>query len=312
MGGSGKRKGSKQPPRYEELGLLGEDLRCLREAAGKTLSEVFGGKKTGYASRIENGHEQPTEKYLENWISLAPQSERPAIRERLKDKLAKAVAAKGRLKSRLKAQTPRSSPLRSFPRQTVRHTVQKHEVLHRLTGRSKTEMIVNRSIRAEVDDLKSIRAVFRHAADPQAVEIHALGGCRVENVHLSTNGKVVATLRLPRSLTRGERHSLSYRVSINTTAPSTPWATTIADMNELVEDVSIRVQFDDEELPVRAWWFVTENYWRLPGEPSPETELDIADGYVEMRFQNTRPDRHYTVAWLWAGDSVENKTITEF
>lgn len=182
------------------------------------------------------------------------------------------------------------------------YTIEDMEMLALFQGRVKSRIVISRTIRAEADNLRFVDILFRNATDPNAkIQLEAYARCMIEDFQQTHDGTVKAKLRLPRALNRGDRHSYIYHISVDTDVPSRPWVTTVEGTSVKFERARLCVQFDPEELPVRAWALEGTTYFTLSGGATSETGLEIDElGYVEVQFDKLQSGLHYSLAWHWA------------
>ncbi|GHF96468.1 MULTISPECIES: hypothetical protein [Amycolatopsis] len=152
------------------------------------------------------------------------------------------------------------------------------------------------------------------ADDPSNIPVRPLWNCRLEDpVRSRTGESLVTKLRFPRPLLRNESHFFVSEAIDDHITEERRWVNVEIDHHGIapgrllhghipVSGLTIRIRFDDAELPDACWWYAEQSErQRLTPPPRDDPRrLQIIDGNVEHTFtERCHPRDNYGVAFSW-------------
>jgi hypothetical protein len=186
-----------------------------------------------------------------------------------------------------------------------------------MRGRFVHRRITERLITAQEDGVAfyTARALPENTDETVSVPVRAIWGCRAERLPSSPGKPILTRLHFPVALQRGQRHYFSSEAMAGDLATSERLAINveidhhgIAPGKRLhdtvpVSGLTIRVKFDEDDVPEACWWYaeVTERErYERPG-PGDDHWLAISpQGMVEHTFSEPcQPLANYGVAFSW-------------
>ena len=193
------------------------------------------------------------------------------------------------------------SPPRSLP-----ISFDRTDVLYRFSGRRGVQSISYRWLTAH-GAVNHYDAVGWYYNEPDApVEITPLANCvRKEPLVDLPEGGRLARLEFTRVLDPGDRYFFAYITAFNSDQPCRP--TILYEVRGLsMKSLTIRIQFDAAECPVRVWYFdvgMQGEGHKVPLDGAAEI-LEVApNGYVDHEFPQCERGRKYGIRWLWENPS---------
>nr|WP_225956154.1 hypothetical protein [Amycolatopsis lexingtonensis] len=150
--------------------------------------------------------------------------------------------------------------------------------------------------------------------DPSNIPVRPLWNCRLDDPVLSRSGETLITkLRFPRPLLRGESHLFASEAIDDHITEERRWVNVEVDHHGIapgqlvhghvpVSGLTIRIRFDEAELPTACWWYAeqTERQRLTPPRQGDPRWLSIVDGNVEHTFTDRcHPRENYGVSFLW-------------
>lgn len=186
-----------------------------------------------------------------------------------------------------------------------------------MRGRFVHRRITERLITAQEDGVAfyAARALPENANETVGVPVRAIWGCRAERVPSSPGKPILTLLRFPAALQRGQRHYFSSEAMAGDLAKTERLAINVEiDHHGIAagkrlhgamptSGLTIRVRFDEDDLPDACWWYADvaerERYER-PG-PGDDRCLTISSqGMVEHTFtEPCQPLANYGVSFGW-------------
>lgn len=186
-----------------------------------------------------------------------------------------------------------------------------------MKGRAVHRRITERLVTARVDDVgsylaSSIAGWHGNIAD---VPVRALWGCRVEAPTTTRSGDPVLTkLVFPRTLRRDEKHYFASEAIDENLEQDRLWINVEVDHHGIAEGrllhgcvpvggLTIRIRFDDAELPEACWWYAeqTERERRTrPPDGDPHLLPVVAQGVRQTFTEKCYPRENYGVSILWS------------
>ncbi|MGW6281118.1 hypothetical protein [Kribbella sp. NPDC055071] len=180
--------------------------------------------------------------------------------------------------------------------------------------------ITERLITAQTDDLDGYvaRALASSVGDPPELSVRPLWGCTVEPASpVQARSTVVVRLKFAHPLARGEKYFFSSEaIDEHLTAPPRIAVNVEVDHHGIapgmrlgghipVGGLTIRIRFDESELPEACWWYA-EATDRERREQPPEGDphlLDVVGGAVEHTFADKcHPRESYGVSIMWTAE----------
>ncbi|MEV4052514.1 hypothetical protein AB0J55_15135 [Amycolatopsis sp. NPDC049688] len=183
---------------------------------------------------------------------------------------------------------------------------------HKTAYRRITERLV--TAREDGVDGYFARALTGWSDHPSNIPVRPLWNCRLDDPVLSRTGESLVTkLRFPRPLLRNESHFFVSEAIDDHITEERRWVNVEVDHHGIapgrllhghvpVSGLTIRIRFDDAELPAACWWYAeqTERQRLTPPPRGDPRRLPIADGNVEHTFTGRcHPRDNYGVAFSW-------------
>lgn len=186
-----------------------------------------------------------------------------------------------------------------------------------MTGRFVHRRITERLITAQDDHVGYYvaRALPENDDASTAVPVKAIWGCKAERVPSSRGEPILTRLWFPKELMRGQTHYFSSEAMAGDVVGSDRLAIDVeVDHHGIApgrrtnsiptSGLTIRVRFDETELPEAAWWYadVAERERYVRPEPGDHRWLSMTShGTVEYTFSEPcQPLAHYGVAFRWS------------
>lgn len=182
-----------------------------------------------------------------------------------------------------------------------------------MEGRALRRRLTERLVIAQEDDVAFYTSRASPAAEAQ-VAVNPLWGCRAEAL-ASTGGEPVLTkLWFPVPLRRGQMHWFSSEVVDSNPAGARRWINVEVDHHGIdagrrqhdellpVAGLTIRIVFDEEQLPEACWWYaeVAERERYIRPATAEGRDLPIVGRCVEHTFANVcEPRENYGVSISW-------------
>jgi hypothetical protein len=191
-----------------------------------------------------------------------------------------------------------------------------------MKGRFVQRRITERLITAREDDVRfyTARALPEMDDASASVPVRALWGCKAERVPSAPGEPILTRLWFPHALRRGERHFFaSEAIAGNLDTPRRAINVEvdhhgIAPGRRLhdsmpISGLTIRIIFDEEELPEAVWFYanVTERErYQRPSVEGDDRWLTLSPhGHAEHTFVTAcQPLANYGVAIAWPGSSA--------
>jgi hypothetical protein len=186
-----------------------------------------------------------------------------------------------------------------------------------MRGRFVHRRITERLITAQEDGVAfyTARALPESTDETISAPVRAIWGCRAERLRSSPGKPILTRLHFPTPLQQGQRHFFSSeamadglvkteRSAINVEIDHHGVAPGKRLHNAVpVSGLTIRVRFDEDDIPEACWWYadVTERErYERPG-PGDDRELAISpQGMVEHTFSEPcQPLANYGLAFAW-------------
>lgn len=185
-----------------------------------------------------------------------------------------------------------------------------------MRGRFVHRRITERVITAQRDGVEyyTARALPENDDASTAIPVRAIWGCTAERVPSSRGEPILTRLWFPSPLERGQRHYFSSEAIVGDIVGSARLAINVEvdhhgiapgrRLNSIpVNGLTLRIRFDQNDLPEACWWYadVTERERYVWPAPSDGRWLDMtSQGTVEHTFSEPcQPLAHYGVAFGW-------------
>jgi len=185
-----------------------------------------------------------------------------------------------------------------------------------MRGRFVHRRITERVITARRDGVAyyTARALPENDDASTAIPVRAIWGCTGERVPSSHGEPILTRLWFPTSLKRGQRHYFSSEALVGDEVGTPRLAINVEVdhhgiapgrlLNSIpVSGLTIRVRFDENDLPDACWWYadVTERERYVRPGPGDGRSLDMtSQGTVEHTFTDPcQPLANYGVAFGW-------------
>lgn len=172
-----------------------------------------------------------------------------------------------------------------------------------LLDRERPQAIEERTLVSTVDGLSRLGVAVGLARHPDEkrpqleIETEVLHGVAVESVQHPSENMVVQYLRLPRSLSHGERHTYAQSMRIPKGQLMVPRYVHLPVHR--CDEFTLRIKFDTAALP-RTVWLIAKVPEIVFTNQRPGSELLELDplGEVHVRFTDLQLGFGYGVAWL--------------
>lgn len=188
-----------------------------------------------------------------------------------------------------------------------------------MKGRTAYRRITERLMTAQVDNVDGYvaMAMAKATGNRSDFSVKALWGCRAEEVEAAGGDPAYTKLKFPRPLRRGESHYFSSEaVDEHLTAPERIWVNITIDHYGIaagkfwenglpVSGLTIRIRFDDAQIPTACWWYAEEldRERQIAPPEGDRRRLRIVDGAVTHTFdQVCHPRESYGVSILWSNE----------
>lgn len=185
-----------------------------------------------------------------------------------------------------------------------------------MKGRYVHRRITERVIRAQEDHVEyyEARALRENEDASTAVPVRSIWNCRAESVRSSPGEPIITRLWFPSGLMRGQKHYFSSEALVGDIVVSERLAIDVEvdhhgiapgqRMNSVpVSGLTIRVRFDEDDVPEACWWYadVAERERYVRPSPGDDRWLTISPlGTVEHTFtEPCQPRAHYGVGFGW-------------
>lgn len=186
-----------------------------------------------------------------------------------------------------------------------------------MKGRFVQRRITERLITAREDDVRfyTARALPELEDASISVPVRALWGCKAERMPTPPGEPILTRLWFPQPLRRGERHffaseaiardvdterrAINVEVDHHGIAPGRRLHDSMP-----ISGLTIRIIFDEEELPAAVWWYAEaterERYSRASAERDNRWLKVSPHGHAEHTFaQACQPGAHYGLSIAW-------------
>lgn len=195
-----------------------------------------------------------------------------------------------------------SAPLVDDQMTRATYTLERIERLSRYRGTVLQDVLVTREVRALVDGLDAVTALFRpgDGVHPKEIGVERYRSCLVDRVDYHDNGSIETAFRFPHPLRRGESHTFSYRYLSESTHPADPKIVLWPSLRNPARTAAIRAQFEPDAAPHQIWRIDGLSQLRMPGSARlcPPLTPD-GSGYVETGFTNPHSGLGYGLGWRW-------------
>jgi hypothetical protein len=188
-----------------------------------------------------------------------------------------------------------------------------------MKGRLSYRRVTERLVTARADGVEYYVArnyVIGHNLQRTFQPVHALWGCRAENVVAGRAELPTTRLWFPRSLRNGEQAFFASETMVGEEfSDDRDWVNVDVDHHGIARGetlhggrlptrgLTIRVRFDPDELPEAAWWYAEANESERYSQPPPGDpqllELNGADLQKTFTEHPCQPRESYGIAFRW-------------
>jgi hypothetical protein len=281
---------------------LGAELRGIRKAAGRTVTQIPGYKRS-QISLVENGLVNPSWELVNEYVKLG--GDRDLLRQLYERMRAETEAQRS---SWLRGDRPQDTPPATVGTETLHEDIRKHYILrvreedYAFDAAGIVTVVRCRcGLVATSDGVRLF--VARHTYDgdprPDVLRVHATTGC-TDHVQrtFADSSLVEAYLELDRPIGPADgTYELGYRVEVISDQPASPRIQFRAT-GEL-EYFDLTARFQPPALPASIWCFAAPDTLAVEKRSADNRVLVDTDGRCHRRFKEPAAGWYYGFTWIW-------------
>lgn len=183
-------------------------------------------------------------------------------------------------------------------------TIERMTVTHYLRGRSVQRSTTERWVIAEEADVSHF-LVPRRVGGPHTPLVRPLLNCRRGTVRRTETAEgdaaEVVEILFPHPLRR--REAFFFAIETTEDSGTETFFREVQETARAIHRITIRVQFDLDDMPYRCWCFgaISDVERLIPPLDGDSRYLFVSEaGYVEFEFVGVTPSAKYGIAWQWA------------
>jgi transcriptional regulator with XRE-family HTH domain len=281
---------------------LGDELRALRQNAGRTLRDLSS-YTPGHLSNVENGYVTASKELVEYYTR-----ELNGHRAKLQALYEAVLVAADRRRSNMRLKQAATYVAGDqFNRSSAADLRQRYyfdlsEITYVFDSQRALRQVKQRCLvraREEVVDLVHFAHFYRSDPRVGVLAISSVENCVVDSVTESRRGAVELLVRPLRPLIRGE-DAVEIACNFKITSQKVAEPMLAYEIGARHGHLTVRAIFHPMALPQEIWYFEERNAAFIHRDPSPRDLLPVDDGAVyEKHFQ--RPVRGWWYGLAWDG-----------
>lgn len=293
-------RGTRRVPLNDRYARLGEALRRVREAAGRTTRDIqkpdgsFYG--SGSISNVEGGYSAPSVELIKAYARLGGSyADLMTLRDKAQKPARQDTAEADEFESQLL--DPRTNPY--LLRRGYVMDLQE-DTCYINANRVPTRNIYKVAVRPLLPTSRYFVLRYGHGEDPNrgVASIQAGSGCEVVLVDEEADGTIFAVLQFDQDrMDEFGRCNFSYSIAINSMIPSKPMYDLYT--KSLMLHVVHRIQFEAPAVPEKIWWFRGTDPFRDRLEPATNQLLEVNPFHFYFHEFYDVEAEGCGMAWRW-------------
>lgn len=279
---------------------LGEELRALRQNAGRTLRDLDG-YTPGHLSNVENGYVTSSKELVEYYASEL--NGNPVKLHALYEAV---LVASNRRRSGMRNKRAATYLVGDqFDRPSAadirqRYYIELSEITYVYSGNHVLRQVKQRCLvraREEVVDVVHFAHFYRPDPRPGVLVLATTENCAPHSLIESRRGAIELLMRPSIPLVRGrETVELAYSLNVESDQAADP--TLVYEIGARHGHLTVRSMFSRAAAPKAVWYFEERNEAFIHRDPSPESLLPIdSEASYEKHFPRPVRGWWYGLAW---------------